>query len=210
MESKIREPAPSAWLAAALGSWRIRSDACDFEFIQKALSAGFKPARMSRFEGNAPIESISQHGKECASNARIECEARRQLHEQAAGARTQRRDGSEKVSNWPGAICKALIMRDGARNLDGEAERAWHALRPPLESRRAMRAIESGIDLHCGKHLRIAIQMRFAGWEAGLFRARNAPSGGSDVSLRRHAGILGAHLPDTVGAGWQALSGEYR
>ena len=118
MESKIRKSGPSAWLATALGSRRIRSDARDFELIQKAVGAAFKPARMSRFEGNAPIESISQHGKECASNARIEREARRQLHEQATGALPQRRDGREKVSNEPGATCKALIMRDGARNLD--------------------------------------------------------------------------------------------
>ena len=99
MKSKICQPPPTAWLTAALGPCRIRGDACDFESIQKTLGMAFEPARMSRFERNSAVESFSQHAEERASNARIEGEARRQLHEQAAGARAQRRDCSEKVSN---------------------------------------------------------------------------------------------------------------
>ena len=99
MKSKICEPTPTPWLTATLGPWRIRGDACNFESIQKAVSIAFEPARMSRFDCNPTVESFSQHAEERASIARIEGEARWQLHEQAAGARSQRRDCGEKISN---------------------------------------------------------------------------------------------------------------
>ena len=90
MESKIRKPAPSAWLAIAFGSWRIRGDACDFEFIQKAIGAAFKPARMPRFECDAAIESFSQHGEKRASDAE------RRTRGSAAAARAGNRGAAQR------------------------------------------------------------------------------------------------------------------
>src|ERR1700741_2698896 len=91
-------------------------------------------------------------------------------------------------------------MRDDARDLDGKSEPAWNARGPPLERRGAMRAIESGIDLHVGKHLRIPREVGFARREAGLLRPRNAPSCGPDVGFRRHIAILGVRAGHSVGA----------
>ena len=199
MESKIREPAPSARLATALGSWRIRSDARDFVVIQETVGAAFEPALVSRLERDTAIKSSSQHGEERARYARVECEAWRQLQEQAAQPCAHRCDLREKVFEKRRAIGEPLVMRDRARNLDGKAERAWHAPRPPLESRGAMRAIESGIDLHRGEYLRITRKVGFARRKARLLRTRNAPSCGPDVRFRRHVAILCTQHGHSVG-----------
>ncbi len=77
MQTKIREPAPSARLAVTFGSRRIGRHACDLEIIQESIGAVLEPARMPRLEGNAAIESFSQHAKKRARDAGVECEARR-------------------------------------------------------------------------------------------------------------------------------------
>ena len=99
MESKIRETAPSTWLSSGFSSWRIGSDARNFEFIQKPVGAGAKPARVSRLKRDTAVKPLSQHGAERASNAGIECKTRRQLHEKATRTRTQRRQVREECSN---------------------------------------------------------------------------------------------------------------
>src|SRR5688500_9286609 len=62
-----------------------------------------------------------------------------------------------------------------------------------------MRSMEGGVDLHGRKHLRVPRQMRAAGGEAGLLRARNAPSGGPDMDLGGHQAILVASCVRSVG-----------
>src|SRR4051812_28683496 len=109
MEPKIREATPSAWLSAALGSWRISGDTRDFEFLEKAIGAAFKPARMPRLERYPTIKPFPQHGAERAINPGIERKAWRQLHEKAAGARTQRHEAGEEVPDQSRAVCQPLI-----------------------------------------------------------------------------------------------------
>ena len=102
----------------------------------------------------------------------------------------QRCEVREERLEQLGAASEPLIMRDRARDLDGKPERARYGRGPSFKRRRAMRAIESGIDFDSGKHLRIAREERLAGGKAGLLRARNAPSCGPDIDLRGHAAIL--------------------
>ena len=71
-----------------------------------------------------------------------------------------------------------------------------------------MWAMESGIYLYRGKHLRITPQVGFASRKARLLRARDTPSGGPDINLGRHASILCAELTHSVGAGKQPLSAK--
>jgi len=117
METKICEPWPSAWRAIAFGTWRIGSHACDFEFVQKAIGGVPEPARMPRLECDTTIELFSQSGEKRAGDAGVECKARRQLHEQAAEARTQGREFGEERLEQLCAACEPLIMRDCARDL---------------------------------------------------------------------------------------------
>ena len=155
MKSKVRKPAPSAWLAIAFSSGRIGGYAGHFEFIQKTIGAGSKPARMSRLEGDAAIKSFSQYGKKRASDPGIERQARRQLHEQAAEARAELREVREEHLEQRRATREPVVMRYRARNLDGKPEPARYARGPSLEGRASMRPIKGGIDLHSGKNPRI-------------------------------------------------------
>jgi len=98
MESKVDEPVPSARLVSTLAARRIRSDACDLEFLQESVCLAFKPADMSRLQRDAAIESLSENGEEVARHASVECEGWRQLNQQASKPRTQRRETVEKLA----------------------------------------------------------------------------------------------------------------
>ena len=140
METKVREPWPTAWLAIAFGSRRIRCHACDFEFFQKAIGGQPEPAHMPRLECHTAIELFSQYGEKRASDTGVECEARRQLHQQAPEARAQRREVCEERLERRGAIGEPLVMRDRARELDGKPERARYARGPT-----------SNVEARCGR-----------------------------------------------------------
>ena len=113
--------------------------------------------------------------------------ARSQLHEQAAQARAQWREISEERFERGRAFREPLIMRDRARDLDGKPERARYGRGPSFKRRRAMRAIEGGIDFDSGEHLRIAREKRLARRKAGLLLTRDAPTCGPEKDLGRHA-----------------------
>ena len=126
-------------------------------------SAG-RPNQLTCLGSNAytAIELLSHYGEKRAGDPGVECKARRQLHQQAAEARAQRREVCQERLERRCAIGEPLVMRDGARELDGEPERARYARGPTLKRRGAMWAIESGIDFDSGKHLRITREVRLA------------------------------------------------
>src|SRR5688572_13138524 len=141
MKSKVREPAPPARFAVGVRPRRVGGDARDLELLHQPIGATPEPARVSRLQRDSACKSFAQNGEEAARDTRVEGQAGRQLHQQAAQSLSQRREILEKRIEKRRGANQPLVMRDSPRHLDGEPEGRWHARGPTLESRGSMRAM---------------------------------------------------------------------
>src|SRR5690242_11187638 len=79
---------------------------------QQIFSLGAAPARVARFAHDVAIETLAQHGEECASHLYVERQAWWKLHQQRAKLGAQRSNLAKETFKWLGYAGEAARVRN--------------------------------------------------------------------------------------------------
>ena len=192
----VDQPGPAARSREASRAWRIGGDPRDPVLDQQSGRGLTGPGRMARLTYDRSGVERSQQREEPAGAARLESEGRRQLHEQRTEVPAEAGDLAEEPSQRFARPAQRALVGDEFRDLDGEAERCGHRVRPALVDRRGVRAIEGGVDLGGVQPTRIAVKLRALVRETVAMGAGNVPAGAADV--RAHVWGESKKKPDVT------------
>ena len=187
VDARRAVPAPVAPVplraSGLCGGWqprRIGGHTCHPVALPQYVHRRFEPAGMAGFAGHRHVGATPQHREEGRGGARVEDQARRQLHQQAAELRAQPGDRVEEGAERIPHPMQARVVGDRLWHLDREAELLRHAGGPAFEGARLVRAIERGVDLDDGKTRGITRQVAVARAEQVHVLRRDRPPRAAD------------------------------
>ena len=155
---------------------------------------------MARLADDSAGEQIAEQGEEAPRDSRFERERRRQLHQQERQSIAQAGDfgqESQSAARVHDADARRGLMARGSLTRKAKAGRRLRG--PALVDLDTVAAVERGIDLGAGEHIRVALEVTALAGKRRRGIARDRPSGGADphvvacpMSLDRPRGKTGA------------------